>query len=421
MNAIDWLLERLFDDRPGEARIASFAKPFGHPIDTIGELSDVSILTPVSGQLLAYSDSNKWENVNPPEGVGDVIGPGSATNNAIARYNEASGKLLQNSPVFITDEGDINIPTGRTFQINGDPLQAADVGAEPTLVKGDLLATGPLVFSETRQVVGGEAILSLPKATSSVDGYLDDADWSSFNAKADYLFGSNSFTGTGDFSSTGTGSFSTVSASDGLILPKTSGKGVRVDVASPTFPWRDIIGDVTPKTIGANAAVQSALIGGSYRAWFYDPGDINDMVFHMPHDYAPGTDLYIHLHWTHNGTAISGNLVVTFGITYAKGHDQASFTAEVAPVLSVSTPNITSVPRYRHRIDEIQISASGGAAGKLNSDLLEVDGLILVGLTTTTVPTITGGSPNLPAFLTLDLHYQSTNIGTKQKAPPFWT
>ncbi len=32
-----------------------------------------------------------------------------------------------------------------------------------------------------------------------------------------------------------------------------------------------------------------------------------------------------------------------------------------------------------------------------------------------------GGSTNEPAFFTLDIHYQSTSIGTKQKAPDFWT
>ena len=145
------------------------------------------------------------------------------------------------------------------------------------------------------------------------------------------------------------------------------------------------------------------------------------MVFHIPHDYVPGSDLHLHLHWSHNGTAISGQLVVTYGVTYAKGHDQTNFTTEKAPVLTVSTPNIATIPQYRHRIDEVQVTSAGGSATQFDTDLVEIDGLFLVNMTTTTIPTITGSATqNKPAFLTLDIHYQSTNIGTKQKSPPFY-
>lgn len=33
---------------------------------------------------------------------------------------------------------------------------------------------------------------------------------------------------------------------------------------------------------------------------------------------------------------------------------------------------------------------------------------------------VTGGSTNLPALFTMDVHYQSTNIATKQKSPSFY-
>ena len=38
-----------------------------------------------------------------------------------------------------------------------------------------------------------------------------------------------------------------------------------------------------------------------------------------------------------------------------------------------------------------------------------------------TRPTVTGGSPNEPFVDYIDIHYQSTNMPTKQKASPFWT
>jgi plastocyanin/ribulose-5-phosphate 4-epimerase/fuculose-1-phosphate aldolase len=43
-------------------------------------------------------------------GSGDVVGPASATDNAIARFNLATGKLIQNSLVTISDSGAITAP-----------------------------------------------------------------------------------------------------------------------------------------------------------------------------------------------------------------------------------------------------------------------------------------------------------------------
>ena len=39
--------------------------------------------------------------------VGDASGPGSATDNAIARFDGTGGKTLQNSSTTIDDNGDI--------------------------------------------------------------------------------------------------------------------------------------------------------------------------------------------------------------------------------------------------------------------------------------------------------------------------
>lgn len=41
-------------------------------------------------------------------GSGDVVGPGSSTDNAVARFNSTTGKLLQNSVVTIGDSGNVN-------------------------------------------------------------------------------------------------------------------------------------------------------------------------------------------------------------------------------------------------------------------------------------------------------------------------
>ena len=218
------------------------------------------------------------------------------------------------------------------------------------------------------------------------------------------------------------GSLVNIDADDSsIVLDKTSGAGFKVDLATPDYPWKDLIGLLSVDEAGANAATLTAYRGGSIREYLFGSGDLIDIRFHMPHDYAPGTDLFIHVHWSHNGTAITGTGTTTVEIThsYAKGFDQASFTAE--EVVTVTNANVTTatVPQYRHMTDEVQLSGAGGTGGLLDTALLEVDGMLLVQAEVTSIPTVTGGSAGV--FIhAIDIHYQSTNIGTAGKAPDFY-
>lgn len=205
-----------------------------------------------------------------------------------------------------------------------------------------------------------------------------------------------------------------------LVVPKTAGYGIKVDTSTPTFGWKDLLGELRPKTSGVGSPQLSNLRGGNVRAYSFAAGDDYDGSFHMPHDWVPGTDIYLHVHWSHNGTAISGNLVLTWSLTYAKGHNQTTFPAETTNTQTIPVANITTYPRYGHFIEEIQISTAGGSGTQLNTNNLEPDGLIMFHMDATTIPTITGGSPNQPFVLFIDLHYQATNVTTKNKAPNFY-
>jgi hypothetical protein len=209
---------------------------------------------------------------------------------------------------------------------------------------------------------------------------------------------------------------------DGVVRPKTKGWGTKIDTASPTFPWRDLEGLVVPRAAAPNAATLE-IFTGSIRRWAFAAADVSDNSFHIPHDYVPGTDLFIHVHWSHTGTTISGAINFTFSHTYAKGHDQAAFAAEKTLAFSLSTPNVTAVPGYRHMITEAQLSSSTPNASQIDSATIEPDGLILCTLAVPVIPTITGpagASVARPYILHIDIHYQSTEIGTKGKAPDFW-
>ena len=209
---------------------------------------------------------------------------------------------------------------------------------------------------------------------------------------------------------------------DGVVRPKTKGWGTKVDLTTPTYPWRDLEGHVNPREAAPNQATLE-IYAGNIREWAFASGDVSDNRFHIPHDYVPGSDLFIHVHWSHIGTAISGSIVFTIYHTYAKGHQQAIFTAEKTLVLTVPTPNIATIPQYQHNISEIQLSAASPTASQIDSDDIEVDGLILTNVGVATIPTITGslGNINRPFIHAIDIHYQSTEIGTKGKSPDFWT
>lgn len=209
--------------------------------------------------------------------------------------------------------------------------------------------------------------------------------------------------------------------SGAFVVGKASNEGIKVDQAAPTYPWRTIQGDVNPKTTGPGRPSLSVFRGGVVETWFYSAGDQVKMRFSIPHDYALGTDLVLICEWSHNGTAISGSLGIDYYITYSKGHDQDIFPAEKNPQLSVSTPDIATIPQYSLQSDTTTISTSGGSATQIDTDDLEPDGLLILMFKTTTIPTITGGSVNEPTVLSVNLCYQSTNVGTKSSAPPFYT
>jgi len=184
--------------------------------------------------------------------------------------------------------------------------------------------------------------------------------------------------------------------------------------------WKDMIGIITVRGTGPTAPSLTAYQGGNVDQFAFSSGDEVMLEFHMPHDYAPGTDIYIHAHWSHNGTAISGNCTWEYTHMYAKGHHQQIFPAEKVVSTTTATTDITTTPRYEHFIDEVQLSAATPGGTQIDSDDLEPDGLILVRVSLTALPTITGGSPNEPFLHFVDIHYQSNYIGTANKVPNFY-
>lgn len=100
-------------------------------------------------------------------GSGDVVGPASSTDNAIARFDDTTGKLIQDSLATIDDLGNISLPgsatvDGRDVSVDGTKLDGIEAGADVTDT-ANVTAAGALMDSEVDADI---KTLSLPASTT---------------------------------------------------------------------------------------------------------------------------------------------------------------------------------------------------------------------------------------------------------------
>jgi hypothetical protein len=102
-----------------------------------------------NGQVLTTNGSAtlSWTTAGGGGGTGDVVGPASATDNAITRFDQTTGKLIQNSTVILDDSGTI---TGVAA------LAAVTVSVTSANAGTATVTTGNLNFSSTGQRITGD-------------------------------------------------------------------------------------------------------------------------------------------------------------------------------------------------------------------------------------------------------------------------
>lgn len=213
-----------------------------------------------------------------------------------------------------------------------------------------------------------------------------------------------------------------------LVLPKTSGVGIQVDSGSPSFGWRELLGKISVKAIGANDPTW-AIFRGSIYAYKCSNAIMQEtwQDFHIPHDYVPGTDMYVHVHWAQNtvdtgGTAgVPGDVKWLFDISYASGHGTPGGAAD--PFTATITQSVTQqgpTTQYGHMIAEVAFTNSGGDATHIDNATIQVDGILMCRTYRDPGDAADTLDQN-PFILFVDIHYQSTNIATKNKAPNFYS
>lgn len=110
-----------------QGTVTSVATGTGLTGGTITGTGTISLETALQPIASLTGNSLKYLRVNVGEtaveyasisGTGDVVGPASATDNAVARFDSTTGKLIQNSSVTIDDSGSVNIPSGQSYTVN---------------------------------------------------------------------------------------------------------------------------------------------------------------------------------------------------------------------------------------------------------------------------------------------------------------
>ena len=202
----------------------------------------------------------------------------------------------------------------------------------------------------------------------------------------------------------------TLEITEGLVLSKESGTGVKLDPIDPVYGWRDLTVDTQVRGNGVNDPSFDTYTGTALRAYQFSAKIMNEvfMVFHVPHDWVPGSAIYFHSHWSNAAaTPNTGNVKWGFDYSFAKGFGQEAFPAVQTATVTAASPSV----RYSHNVSETTA---------VSIPLMEVDGLILVRAyrdATNAADTCTDA-----VFLhTVDIHYQSTNVATINKAPNFYS
>jgi hypothetical protein len=150
--------------------------------------------TPADNDLVMVYDASagtirKFTRTNFLSGVaGDVVGPGSSTDNALARWDGAGGGTLQNSVVTIDDSGNIEMANARidspklrdvSYDVNalGSVSGATSINVE----SGNMVSatvTGATTFSFTNPPApGGGFVLVLTNGGAGAVTWPASVDW----------------------------------------------------------------------------------------------------------------------------------------------------------------------------------------------------------------------------------------------------
>lgn len=154
----------------------------GYELD---EIHDVQINSPANGQTILYDASTSlWKNANLTAGTGVSVTNGAASvtiaNTGVTGLTAGTGISVSGSTGSVTvtntaPDQTVSITAGTGISVSGTYPSFTVANTGVTSVTG----TSPIVSSG-----GTTPAISIPQATSSVNGFLSSTDWTTFNNKA---------------------------------------------------------------------------------------------------------------------------------------------------------------------------------------------------------------------------------------------
>ena len=165
----------------------------GNPTIAVDINGATAETTPAGGdEVLVYDASagalRKFTRTNFLSGVaGDVVGPGSSTDNALARWDGTGGGTLQNSAPTLDDSGNIDMAGGRiddpvlrdvAYSVNA--LGSISGTTDIDLESGNMITAtvgGVTTFTFSNAPAGGGFLLFLTNGGSAAVTWPASVDW----------------------------------------------------------------------------------------------------------------------------------------------------------------------------------------------------------------------------------------------------
>jgi hypothetical protein len=169
--------------------------------------------------------------------------------------------------------------------------------------------------------------------------------------------------------------------------------------------WRDLEMSVVGSASGPAAPTLTAFgPGGTIKQLAFAVNDSVYMCCHVPHDIKPSSTMYLHVHWSTDGTNVNP---IKWQIiqTEAAGHNQENFGAEVTLTLEEAAQGTA----WRHMITEDTVGIA----------TVEVDSLIFIELKRITNGAVENTDDTFALFV--DFHYETQQFATPSRVPDFYS
>lgn len=128
---------------------------------TVGNTLNKATLT--AGGGISITNGSGAITISTSGGGGDVSGPASSTDNAVARFDGVGGKLIQNSGVTIDDSGNMTVTGTITGNLSGNITgNASNVSGTVAVANG---GTGQTSYTNGQLLIGNTSGNTLTKAT----------------------------------------------------------------------------------------------------------------------------------------------------------------------------------------------------------------------------------------------------------------